>query len=408
MKLTDKTAAALTLPAGKLEHFEWCETTPGFGVRLRKTGDEIARRWYIQFRVGKQQRRESLGDVRKVKAEDARTIARNRFAKVELGQDPTADKAAAKAEALKLTRTLGKTVEQYLAAVERDLRPSSYAASVRYLRKHFEPLHSMPIDSIKRADIASRLEDLKAEHGIVAAARARSVLSALFAWSIAMGLAENNPVAGTLIPDKGNEPRERTLSDDELKIIWANLQDDTFGQVVKLLTLTGCRRGEIGDLQWSEIDLQTGVMTLPPERTKNGDGLVLTLPPSAQAILKAIPRNQFRGDFVFGKRGQKGFNAWSYCTLALNARITASGNTLEPWTLHDIRRSVRTGLGRIGIPPHIAERVIGHLPPKLQRTYDRHDYSGDIKSALLRWADHVEAIIEGRTSNVIDIKHAAN
>jgi integrase len=208
-------------------------------------------------------------------------------------------------------------------------------------------------------------------------------------------------VTGTLIPDKGSEARERKLSDDELRVIWANLLDDTFGQVVRLLVLTGCRRSEIGDLQWSEIDLGTGVMTLPPERVKNDEKLVLTLSPSALAILKAIPQNKYREDYIFGKQGKRGFSAWSYCTMALNARMAASGTAIEPWTLHDIRRTVRTGLGQIGIAPHVAERVIGHLPPKVQRIYDKHDYQPEIATALRRWADHVAAIAEGRTSNVV-------
>jgi hypothetical protein len=72
--------------------------------------------------------------------------------------------------------------------------------------------------------------------------------------------------------------------------------------------------------------------------------------------------------------------------------------------LHDIRRAVRTGLGRIGIAPHVAERVIGHLPPKIQRIYDKHDYAPEIATALARWADFVLAIVEGRDSNVIPLR----
>src|SRR6266511_2365539 len=93
MKFTRETVAAIDLPAGKIDHIEWDDLLPGFGVRLRGS----SKRWVVQYRVGSQQRRESLGDVRKVNLEDARKIARQRFAKVELGFDPAAERAQARA-----------------------------------------------------------------------------------------------------------------------------------------------------------------------------------------------------------------------------------------------------------------------------------------------------------------------
>lgn len=394
----------MPLPDGKTEHFEWDETLPGFGIRLRKVGTETTRRWYCQYRINKLSRRESLGDVRKVKLEAARSIARQRFAKVELGQDPAAEKAATQAEAVAAKQTLGHVAELYLKTKKGELRPSTHSAAERYLMTHWAPLHAKPISTITRADIATVLRELVGDHGKVSAARARTNLSALFAWSIGEGMAENNPVTGTNAPDKNVSSRERTLDDDELRTVWNACADDTFGRVVKLLILTGCRRGEIGDLQWSEINLDTGMMTLPPERVKNGQTLKLTLAPAAVDILRAIPRNdKHRGEYVFGKRGQKCFNAWSYCTMALNARIAASGKTLAPWTLHDLRRSMRTGLSRIGILPHVAELTIGHAVTGITAVYDKHKYDAEIAQALRRWADHVAAIVEGSTSNVVSL-----
>jgi hypothetical protein len=108
MRLTKDAVIALGLPSGKTDHIEWDETLPGFGVRLRGNG----KRWVVQYRAGAQQRRESLGDVRKVSLEDARKIARQRFAQVELGVDPAAERAQARAQAL----TLGVVIDRYLDA----------------------------------------------------------------------------------------------------------------------------------------------------------------------------------------------------------------------------------------------------------------------------------------------------
>ena len=404
MRLTDTVAAKLELPSGKTEHFEWDDTLPGFGVRLRKLGTEVARRWYCQYRVGKQQRRESLGDVRRIKIEAARSIARQRFAKVELGDDPAADRAKAQAEAAAVKVTLGRVVDQYLKAKKGDLRPTSFAAAERYLMRDWAPLHAMPIGTITRADVATTLRTLIEDHGKVSASRARSNLSALFAWAIGEGMAEVNIVTGTNIPDENVKSRERVLDDAELRAVWSACQDDSFGRIVRLLILTGCRRGEIGDLQWSEVNLESGVMTIPGERTKNGQTLTLTLPPAAVEILRAIPRNdKYRGEYVFGKRGQRGFNAWSYCSMALNARIAATGKPIAPWTLHDLRRSVRTGLSQIGVLPHVAELVIGHAVTGITAVYDKHKYQAEIATALRRWADHVEAVVESRESNVVTL-----
>jgi integrase len=402
MKLTDTMAATLEPPPGKIEHFEWDDSLPGFGIRLRKLGAEISRRWYLQYRVGRQQRRESLGDVRKIKLDAARKIARQRFAQVELGADPAADRARIQAEAAAVKLTIGTVADRYLKAKKDSLRPSTYEAAARYFELHWKPLRTMPISAVKRADIAAALQEITAVHGKVASARARSNLSALFSWAMREGLCEANSVIATNIPDADIKPRERVLDDHEIREIWHACQDDDFGRIVRLLILCGCRRGEIGDLKWSEIDLDTGIMTISGERIKNGRILTLTLASAAIEILRSAPR---RGEYVFGKRGRAGFNAWSYCTIALNNRIaTATGRPLAGWILHDLRRTARTGLGRIGVPPHIAELVIGHAKGGIEAIYDRHKYGAEIKTALARWADHVANVIEGRQSNVVPLR----
>jgi hypothetical protein len=136
MKLTKTAVASLTLSPGKNERFEWDDDLPGFGVRLR--GGNA--RWVVQYRVGAQQRRESLGDVRKVTIEDARKIARTRFAQVELGSDPAAERAKARAAATAAKLTLEKVAERYLAAKADAVRPNTYKdALLRSLEAPGEP-----------------------------------------------------------------------------------------------------------------------------------------------------------------------------------------------------------------------------------------------------------------------------
>jgi integrase len=403
MKLTDAIISALELPAGKSEAFYWDDALPGFAVRLRRSVTKVSKGFAIQYRVGRQQRRESLGDTRRIKLEQARAIARKRFAAVELGTDPALARSQAKAAAVAIKHTLGNMSVRYLAARKPALRPSSYSAAERYLTDHWKSLHALPITAIKRADVAAVTQEIATTRGRISAARARANLSALFSWAVKEGLCDVNPVIGSSNPEEGITSRDRVLSDSELRLIWNACQDDAFGRIVRLLILLGCRRCEIGDLRWSELDLDAGTMVIPGARTKGRKALMLPLPPAALDILLAVPRRDEQ-DFVFGKQGRAGFVGYAYALMALNARIAAAaGKPLAPWTLHDLRRSMRTGLGRIGIAPHIAELVIGHGKSGIEAIYDKHSYQPEIKTALLRWAEHVAGIVEDRPSNVVSM-----
>jgi integrase len=380
--------AALEIPPGKSEAFYWHPHLPGFGVRLRgKT-----RRWYVQYRVGAQQRRESLGDVRRVNLKDAREIARQRFASIELGTDPAAEKAKARAEAAAVKLTMAEVAKRYLKFKVDAVRDRTYSQTKMHLERYFKTLENKPISAIKRADVAAALQDIVADHGRVAAARARSNLSSMFSWAMREGLCEANPVINTNDPAEGIDSRDRILTDQELAAVWQACSEDDFGRIVKLLVLTGCRREEIGGLRWSEIDLETGVMTIPGERTKNHKTHILTLPATAIEILKSAPRRGNR-DVIFGG-GKTGFNAWSYAMAAMHVRITtAEGRVLPHWVLHDLRRSFRSGLGRLGVRPDVAERAVNHIKGGVEAVYDRYRYQDEIKAALALWAEHVRLLV---------------
>jgi integrase len=359
-----------------------------------------SKKWDCQYRINGKQRRESLGDVRRVSLEDARKIARQRFAQVELGIDPAARRAQARAQAL----TLEAVIDRYLEAKQDRLRPNTFKAAERYFAEHWRPLHNLPLNAIKRSDVAARLQELVKAHGRTSAARARDNLSALFSWSMKEGLCEANPVMVTNDPTEGMPARDRVLNDSEVRAIWNACQHDDFGNIVKLLLLTGCRREEIGGLRWSEINLDTGVMTVPGTRTKNHRTLELTLPEIAIDILRAQPRR--REDYVFGVRGGT-FSAWSYSTVKLNARIVeAEGRPLASWRLHDLRRTMRTNLGKLNVQPHIAELAINHVKGGVEAIYDRYRYQREIAAALALWADRVLALVEGRESNVVALQNA--
>ena len=384
-------AEALTAtasPDGKDDAIIWDPSLPGFGIRFRSVGGRVSKTWTCQYRVGGQQRRESLGDIRKISQADARRIARQRFAKVELGIDPGAEKAAkAKAQL-----TLAKVADKYLNAKQDTLRPATYTQAKYHFETLWKPIADRPMDDVGRAEVAARLQEIIKGHGRVAAARARGNLSALFTWAAKEGLSEANPVALTNDPSEGIRPRERVLSDDELFAIWNSCREDDFDLIVKLLALTGCRREEVGRLKWSEVNLDSGLMTIPGARTKNGRTLELPLPSLALNVLRMAKPGEGR-ECVFGRRGDSGFAGWAWGKLNLDHRITSNeGKALPHWTLHDLRRTMRTGLGRLDVPPHVAELCINHVKGGIQAVYDKYTYQPQIKDALERWANHVQTV----------------
>jgi integrase len=194
--------------------------------------------------------------------------------------------------------------------------------------------------------------------------------------------------------------RDRVLKDDELRIVWNACDMNTdFGKIVRLLILTGCRRHEIGSLQWSWLDLEEGTMTIPATVAKNKRKHVLGLPPMALDIIRSVPQ-RVGNDHVFGER-DNGFNSWQYAKRLLNDGIA------EEWRLHDLRRSVTTGMAEIDIEPHIIEAVVNHISGHkggVAGIYNRAKYEKRMKSALLIWADHIQNIVAGTERKVVPLR----
>jgi integrase len=180
--------------------------------------------------------------------------------------------------------------------------------------------------------------------------------------------------------------------------------------------LTGARREEIAALRWSEINLDEGLITLLPRRTKGRREHEIPLSVSALALLKAQPRTEDR-DFVFG-RGIGGFSGWSRCKERLDARVAAARlvaakkgkpTSMPEWHLHDFRRSLSTTMHeRLGVQPHVVEAVLGHATFKqgVAAVYNRSSYRGEKLRALELWGEHVIAIVEGRKSKVVSLRGA--
>ena len=175
--------------------------------------------------------------------------------------------------------------------------------------------------------------------------------------------------------------------------MWNAAGDDGHGRIVKVLILTGQRRDEVGGMAEVELDRDRAMWVLPPERTKNGREHEVPLAPAALAVIGKAREGRRH---VFG-RADNGFSGWSQCKRRLDERIAATGAAIKPWTIHDLRRTVVTGMNDIGIAPHVVEAVVNHITGAAKAgvagVYNLSKYRPEKKAALERWAAHVESVV---------------
>jgi len=294
-------------------------------------------------------------------------------------------------------------IAEYLAVKAKEVRPKTMSEIVRYLTNpgYFGALHRMPLDKVSRKDVAGALLAISRKRGNTTATLARTALSAFFTWSMQMGLAESNPVIGTVRYEV--KVRERVLDDGELAAIWkACGDDDDFGKIVKLLILTAARRTEVGGMRWSELDLEHGTWTIRKERSKNDRAHTLPLMSMAMEIIQTLYQRVGR-DQVFGLRYPAGFSQWSECKNALDQRLDIS----EPWTLHDLRRSAATRMADLGIAPHIIEQILNHVSGHksgVAGIYNRSSYEREVRAALALWEDHIRTLVAGGKCKVVALQ----
>ena len=389
MKLTLNTVSKIDT-GGKPDFIAWDDDLPGFGLRIRQGG---SRNWVVQYKVGKQNRRMTIGSTKvHPNPDDARKEARKLLSRVGLGEDPAADRIEARSAS---ADTFNSVVDRYLAVKREEIeagefRASTYHSTELYLRRgyHCKPLHDMAVSKITLKDVAAVLENVKKKSGPTTALRVRSNLSSLFAYAIGVGLRDDNPVIHSLKPAVPNGgKRDRVLTEEELAAIWQALPEDhDFGRIVKLLMLTGCRVDEIGCLEWNEI--VGNEIRLPGTRTKNGRAHTIRLPADGVALLGE--RQEGRRN-VFGK-ADGGFWGYSRCKVALDSKLKFA----TPWRLHDIRRSVATHMAEIGIFPHVIEACLNHLSGHkagIAGVYNRATYDDERAKALDKWAAHIKHIL---------------
>ena len=363
MTFNDIAIRALSLPAkGQVTY--WDATLSGFGVRVSPGGTKA-----FVLVHGEQRRRVTIGRYPALSLKDARSEARRLLAARTLGIEEKHDSIS-----------FDEAKKRFLDASRQKNRPGTTAYYQDRLTRYFK-FGKMPLAEITRSDLTNRITRIKTSpternHAFYA-------IRTLMNWAAREELIEKNPVFGMRAPSPVKF-RERVLSDAELATVWqaAKMHPYPYGPIVCLLILTGQRRGEIAALRWDWINIEEQVITLPASVTKNHRTHIFPYGESAAEVLSSLPR--FADDeLLFPARTGNGtvFSGWSKC----KARFDTELSCVEPYTLHDLRRTFASTLAKLGTPIHVTEKLLNHVSGTISgvaAVYNRHTYAEEMRQAI--------------------------
>jgi len=272
--------------------------------------------------------------------------------------------------------------------VEVKNKPSYQSEIRRQLKQHVIPAWGAKrVGRVAQSDVAAMIARAAKENGGIAANRLLACVRKLFSWAVSQGYVAANPAAA-VVPPASEKPRERVLSRDELRAVWrASLSDlYPFGPLVRFLILTGQRRDECANALWSEI--VGDIWTVPSERTKNGKPSVVPLSAVVIDLLDSLPRFD-AGPWLFTTAGKSPFSGFSKRKALFDKVSGVTG-----YTLHDLRRTMASGLAELGCPIHIVEAILNHRSGTISGVaaiYNRHTYLEEKREWLEKWAVHCTA-----------------
>jgi integrase len=445
MKLTERKIDKLAAMLGRKDRLVFDDTQRGLAVRVTASG---GRTYLCQYTLHGHKWRVPLGACSAVALSKAREAAAAVMGEVAKGRNPAADrKDAAAAERARRRRnrlTLRVLIDDWKRLHLAGQRPSYAAEAVRALHYAFADHLDDAAEDLDRAAVVRALDGLtrrrkrknrdgvEKTRGAAMTGRTAAYGRAAFAWALRRGAVGVNPFAELPVGKTVNK-RERVLSHSEIVEVWQAAGDaaSPYGTIIRLLILTWQRRGEVAGMTWDEISEDLTIWTLPGERTKNGAAHRVPLSASPLELLRAmLPEDANEAKRVLRERRASGalvlsgaagtpFAGWSKAKRALDNAIIAaraeaaaaartSPVALIPWSIHDLRRTVATGLQRLGVRLEVTEAILNHISGSrggVAGIYQRHDWAAEKLAALDVWAAHVVSLVEGRVAgdNVVTL-----
>ena len=382
-KLTAKAVEAIKPAAARREIPD--ALLPGLYLVVQPSG---AKSWAVRYRHGGRPRKHTIGPHPLFDLKAARTAGGKALRTAAEGRDPAGEKQTAPMQRDSIEDVVAQFIERH---VKRNYRAKPAKEAERLLRVHvLKAWRGRAIGSIARRDVREMLEPIVEAGSPIAANRIHGIARRLFSWAVEHEIIAASPMAGLKAP-AAEQSRDRILTDDELRRVWdaaGQFGDPLYGAMVRVLILTGQRRGEVVGMERAELDLEGRLWSLPKERTKNARAHDVPLSPQAIAVISNIPC--ISEHFVFSHNGKAPLNGFGKPKERFDALCGFSD-----WTLHDIRRTVASGMAKLGIALPVIEKVLNHASGSfagIVGIYQRHDFAGEKKAALERWGAHVADI----------------
>ena len=399
IRLTKSSIDALPTPASNVIY--WDVGLPGFGMKVTPKGRKVFVVLYRTGGAGSKLRKYTIGPYGRVTLHQARIAAQKVFAAKLEGRDLAAEKRDARRRAV--TDRVEDLLETFIA--QRLSQNRSAAEIARLLRREVgKPWAGRSIHDISKRDVVEVASAIEQRGAPVAANKTLKVTKTFLRWCVGRAVLEQSPADGVPLPTK-EVARDRVLNDQELVrvVLAARRLGGPYGDIVELLALTGQRREEVAGMKWEELDLTRQVWTIPKSRTKNSKEHVVHLSQQSLAVLKST--KTWEG-FVFALSGTKPFNAFSRAKRHLDQ---SSGIT--SWRLHDLRRTCVSGMARLGVAPHVADKILNHQAGTISgvaAVYQRHEFLAERRAALDLWGAHVGELLSGISQErQIDLKIVA-
>jgi integrase len=411
-KLTDLFVERAKPPArGRVEYFD--AAFPGLALRITENGGKS---WCAFYRFGGRLRRFTIGRYPTVKPAQARKEAAAALERVREGFDPAEEKRARRDLRAPENDTFGTLVTEYL---DRHLRANSRESTFLEAKRDLEhdalpKWRNRPIASISRRDVIDLVDRIIARGAEVQANRTLARLRALFNWAVEKDRLLASPVARMKLPTQ-EYARDRVLSDDELRWLWAASNEIgwPFGPLVRLLALTAQRRDEVAGMEWPELDLDKRTWTIPRHKAKNDREHAVQLSDVAMEVLRSLPRVD---NLVFTTTGETAVSGFSRSKRRLDEAMLRAkreelgmrkGDAIAGWTLHDLRRTAATGMARLNFPPHVVDKVLNHASGTIRgvaAVYNRFAYLEERRVALEAWGRYLNNLALPATTNVVELR----
>jgi integrase len=388
------------LPTPNLDVVYWDADFPGFGVKITPKGRKVFVVLYRTGGAGSKLRKYTIGPYGRVTLHQARVAAQKVFAAKLEGRDPAAEKREAK------RRVVADRVEDLLESfIAQHLSQNRSAGEVsRLLRREIgKAWTSKSIHEITKRDVVEVISAIEQRGAPVAANKTLKSIKTFLRWCVGRAVLDQSPADGVPLPTK-EVARDRVLDDQELTqvILAARKFGGPYGGIVELLALTGQRREEVARLSWEELDLKLRVWTIPKSRTKNAKVHVVHLCEQSIDVLKRARR---QGPLVFSLLGTKPFQEFSKAKSVLDQLSGVSG-----WRLHDLRRTCVSGMARLGVAPHVADKILNHQSGTISgvaAVYQRHEFLAERRAALDLWGAHIGRLIGETHDRRMDLKIVA-